>query len=268
MGRALCAIKIQLKCLPRVIILSKYEVRNSYQEHHLGRFWEILNPLIQILIYYFVFGIKLGGDKLVGSVPYLLWMIGGLIPWFFISSSIIQSANSILAKGQLYTRTDFPIEAIPLISIINNLRRFIIMTSIFLVVLLINNIATTIYVLYYFLYLFFLILFLNSLGIFLSTLVVIFRDVKQILTAIVRILFYISGVTIQIDSKNGSIFEKILSMNPLHYFIEGFRDIFFSRYIFFHDTDKTFFVLSVMIFIYILGAMSLNNIKNNYLEYI
>ncbi|MEB7428033.1 ABC transporter permease [Enterococcus faecalis] len=268
MGGTLYTIKSQVKWFSKVVVLSKYEIRNSYQGHYLGKFWEILNPLIQILIYYFVFGIKLEGDKRIGDIPYLFWMIGGLIPWFFISSSIIQSANSVLNKGQLFIRTDFPMEAVPLIPIINNLRRFIIMTIIFVLTLLMNNITITIYIFYYFLYVFFLTLFLDSLGIFLSALVVVFRDVKQILTSIIRILFYISGVTIQIDSKNGSIFEKILSMNPLYYFIEGFRDIFFSRAIFFQNMDKTFFVLSLMLFIYILGAMLLNNIKNNYLEYL
>lgn len=266
--RALHTIKNQLKHFSKVIILSKYEVRNSYQGYYLGKFWEVLNPLIQILIYYFVFGIKLGGNKLVGDIPYLLWMIGGLIPWFFISSSIIQSANSILGKVQLLTRMDFPVETFPLISVINNLRRFIIMTTIFLVMLLINNITITIYWISYLVYLVFLTLFLDSLGILLSALVFVFRDAKHILTAIVRVLFYISGVTIQIDSKSNLMFEKILGMNPLYYFVEGFRDIFFSRNVFWNDTDKTIFVVILTIFIYMLGIRVLDNVKKNYLEYV
>jgi teichoic acid transport system permease protein len=75
--------------------ISKYEEKATYQSHYLGLIWQFLNPAIQIGIYYLVFGLGVNQGKEVDGVPFIVWMLIGIIAWFFINSSILGGSNSI-----------------------------------------------------------------------------------------------------------------------------------------------------------------------------
>ena len=65
--------------------LSIYNIKSQYANHYLGAFWNILQPLLQVMIYYVVFGLGLRGDKAdVEGLPFIVYLITGLFPWLFI----------------------------------------------------------------------------------------------------------------------------------------------------------------------------------------
>ena len=75
--------------------MAKYDDRANYQSHYLGLAWEFLNPLIQIGIYYLVFGVALKrGDPMPG-VPYLPWMVMGIAPWLYMNKTTLDASKSI-----------------------------------------------------------------------------------------------------------------------------------------------------------------------------
>ena len=76
--------------------ISKYEEKATYQSHYLGLVWQFLNPAIQVGIYYLVFGLGLHQGRQVDGVPFIIWMLIGIIAWFFINSSILGSSNRYL----------------------------------------------------------------------------------------------------------------------------------------------------------------------------
>ncbi|EUJ42274.1 ABC transporter permease, partial [Listeria riparia] len=83
----------------KIMRIARYDQRAAYQSHYLGMVWEVLSPTLQVLIYYFVFGIRMNGSQMIeGNVPYIVWMLIGIIPWFFISGIIVSGANSIYAN--------------------------------------------------------------------------------------------------------------------------------------------------------------------------
>ncbi|MEY8498742.1 ABC transporter permease [Enterococcus avium] len=268
MKQSIYVLKEQCKYLKRVLILSRYEMKSSYQAYYLGKFWEILNPLIQILIYYFIFGVRLGANRYIEkSIPYLLWMIGGLIPWFFLSSSIVQSTNSVYSKAQLINRMNFPVSTLPLISIVNCARKFVIMNLLFVPILFVNNIIFTAASIQFIIYFILLILFLDGLGLFLSTVTVFFRDFTHILTSVIRVLFYISGVTVEVGKNQKSFIDKFLSMNPLNFYIEGFRDSYFSRNLFLEKCDLLLLNICIILFLFISGSMMQVSLKRHFSDY-
>lgn len=76
-------LKEQIDNWDLIYRMALFEIKGMYQIHYLGTFWQFLNPAIQIAIYWFVFGtIRAGSD--VDGTPYFLWLIIGLIPWFFL----------------------------------------------------------------------------------------------------------------------------------------------------------------------------------------
>ncbi|MDM8328490.1 ABC transporter permease, partial [Staphylococcus felis] len=104
-----------------IIQLAVYNMKSQYSNHYLGVFWNILQPLMQVGVYYLIFGLGLrgGGDRLVDGAPFIIHLISGLFPWLFISQSINQGANAIQANLGLVTKMKFPSSVLLSISFTN-----------------------------------------------------------------------------------------------------------------------------------------------------
>ena len=71
--------------LYRIYCISKYELLSDMRDSRLGVFWNFANPAIQIMTYYFVFGLIMN-RKAVGKIPFIQWMLCGMVVWFFIAA--------------------------------------------------------------------------------------------------------------------------------------------------------------------------------------
>ncbi|EMG28520.1 teichoic acid translocation permease TagG [Listeria fleischmannii subsp. fleischmannii LU2006-1] len=113
----LTILREQIQNFGIIYRVAHYENKASYQGHYLGYFWQFLNPLIQIAIYYLVFSV---GFK-SASLEFILI---GIIPWFFISNVILQGANSIFNQIHMASKMRFPLSTLPSITIVSNLSSF------------------------------------------------------------------------------------------------------------------------------------------------
>lgn len=67
--------------------LAKNDFKTRYSGSFLGMAWGFIQPVITVLVYWFVFTVAMGFDKIEG-VPYALWLVSGLVPWFFFSDGL------------------------------------------------------------------------------------------------------------------------------------------------------------------------------------
>ena len=81
------------------------ELLSDMRDSRLGVFWNFANPAIQIITYYFVFGLIMN-RKAVGKIPFIQWMLCGMVVWFFISPCITNGANAIYAKRNVITKNE------------------------------------------------------------------------------------------------------------------------------------------------------------------
>ncbi|MCG4627826.1 teichoic acid ABC transporter permease, partial [Anaerostipes hadrus] len=80
MKSAITVLKEQINSFYLIIRLSLYEVRSENRNNYLGILWEVINPMIQLAIYWFVFGFGLrGGHPQPGYIP---WLFAGSSIWF------------------------------------------------------------------------------------------------------------------------------------------------------------------------------------------
>lgn len=139
-------LKEQVQHFNKITRIARYDQRATYQSHYLGMLWEVLSPTLQVLIYYFVFGIRMNGaSSMDAGVPYIVWMLAGMIPWFFISAIIISGANSIYSNLSVVSRVKFPMSILPSITIFKSLYSYATMLVILLGFLFINHLFPTIY---------------------------------------------------------------------------------------------------------------------------
>lgn len=86
-------------------------IRNRYNQTWLGRLWVVIQPLIMMMIYYFIFGVVL---KLkTGEVPFPLFLLGGILVWQVFSNAAGGIANSLIGSSHLINKIYFPRLVIP-----------------------------------------------------------------------------------------------------------------------------------------------------------
>lgn len=248
----------QLKNFGTIIRISKYEERATYQSHYLGLIWQFLNPAIQVGIYYLVFGIGFNRGRLMEGTPYIIWMLIGIIAWFFINNSLLGGSNSIYTKVGMVSKMKFPVSILPTVNMTSNFVSYRAMMGVLVVSMFIFKVYPTIYWLQYFYYLICMLAFLFAFGILNSTITVLIRDYHIMLQSVLRLLFYLSGAIWNfqtlIQGDEHRWFIRVLELNPIYYIIEGFRDSFLSKAWFFEKGTQTIFFWSVITLTMIIGA--------------
>lgn len=247
--------------------LAFYEIKGRYLMHYLGGVWQFINPAIQIIIYWIVFGIGMRGGQPIGDIPYIVWLIVGLIPWFFINPSITQGANSIYARLNLVSKMKFPLSTLPLVTIISNSFNFFSMYVIQFLILYIYDIKPSIYYLQLPYYLFCLYVFLFSFTLFFSTFSTIVRDFHSLLQTTMKMLFYLTPVLWDI-SNFPEVVQNILRLNPIYYLIKGFRDTFLYKTWFYEDLAYTFYFWILNITILLIGAKLHLKFRKRFVDYL
>jgi len=234
-------------------VVARYNNKAAFHGHYFGMIWEIFNPLIEILLNWFVFGairdrrpLYFGGNQ----VPFLAWMLVGMAAWRLMNRATLTASQSVQKKIKLVSKMQFPVSTLPAIEIAGKMTAFFVTLVITVAILLYNNITPTIYWLQFFYYLFAMLVFMYFFGLLNSTLTMIFRDYHQVLSPIMRLLFWFSGVVWRLDEMDviPRWFVRAMDLNPFSYIITGFRNSFLSGEFFWqHWETTTFFWLFVLL---------------------
>ena len=99
--------------------LAKNDFKTRYAGSYLGIVWAFIQPVITILVYWFVFsvGFRSGTGDL--GVPFVLYLVAGIVPWFFFQDALIGGTNSLLEYNYLVKKVVFNISVLPVVKIIS-----------------------------------------------------------------------------------------------------------------------------------------------------
>ncbi|MGX7030466.1 ABC transporter permease [Vagococcus zengguangii] len=258
MNDIILVLKEQFQNLGIIKRISTYEEKATYQSHYLGLMWQFLNPAIQVGIYYLVFGLGVNGGRQVDGVPFIVWMLMGIITWFFLNSSILGMSNSIFKQVGMVSKMKFPVSVLPSVNMASNFVSYRWMMLLLVVAMFIAKVPITIYWLQYFYYFICMIAFLFAFGILNATITVLVRDYHIMLQSILRLLFYLSGPIWNLHTmgqfKGRDSLVRLLELNPLYYIINGFRDSFLSRQWFWEIGTQTAFFWTIVLILLALGS--------------
>lgn len=260
-------LKEQITHLNLIFRISLYEQKSKYTMHYLGILWQILNPFIQVGVYWLVFGLGIRGGSPVGETPFFLWMVTGLVPWLYISPTVTQGTNSIYAKVNLVSKMNFPVSVLPTIRIIGNAYAFIPMLIITIGILLINGVFGGIYLLQLIYYLFALFIFLFAVTLLLSSLTTIIRDIQNMVQSVMRLMLFLLPILWNV-SNLPELFIDLLKLNPFFYLIEGFRSSLLGTQWFFEDIPYTIYFWSVTLLTLLVGSFFHLKFRNKFVDYL
>lgn len=263
-------IKEQNYYKSHIFNISLYSLKSEYANHYLGVFWNVIQPLLQIAVYYIVFGIGLrtGGDRIVSGVPFILYLISGLFPWLFIAQGINKSSVAILQNKGLLSKMKFPSSVFLSATITNNILNIICTSSIIFMISLINELVPWWHYLFFLYFLLCSIVLIFSISLLSSISVVLIRDTKNLIQNIIRMLFFMTPIFWSIEDAN-NVLRKLINLNPISYLISIYRFSFvnnaISTQITWHD-HLYFWILTLNILI--LGSIVHSKFKRNIMDYI
>src|SRR5699024_8262810 len=230
----------------------KAEHRNSY----LGYFWWLLDPLLSILVYYFLVVVIL--DR--GGEDYAIFLVIGLIVWRWISSSINTSANAILRYSSIINQVYLPKFIFPLSFTFTQLFNFLFGLIVVALAMLVLGVVPTWHVVLLPILIIITWVFLLAIGSVLGYFTVFIRDIDNVLTHIIRIFFYASPII----WPGGRLPEKyffLVELNPIATIVNSFRDV-----LMYHQLPNflklgIIFVTSIIVILVMLQHFSKNEHK-------
>jgi ABC-type polysaccharide/polyol phosphate export permease len=120
--------------LPLLGTLTARELKARYRGSVLGFLWSLANPLLLLGVYTFVFSV-LFKPRNAGADPYALFVVCGLFPWIWLSTSLLEGSMSLIANAGLIRRSAFPAELLPMVVVLSNLVHFLLAIPIVVVAL-------------------------------------------------------------------------------------------------------------------------------------
>ncbi|MCI8341767.1 MAG: ABC transporter permease [Firmicutes bacterium] len=237
----------------RLMRLANYELMGQYRGTMFGFLWNFLNPALQIFVYWFVFAIGLNSSPPRDGFPYIIWMIVGIIPWFYISGVLMTSTMSIHNYGGILKHMYIPLSIVPIKTVFSGVIGHVwAMCMVFLIIFL-SGYSVSGYVFQTLYFLFCSIVFLVGYSLFTSAITVVFKDFSKFMNSVIRLLFYITPVVwVQERLPENLIF--VLKLNPFAYIIDGYRDsILYGRNLMWHWKQGCFF-WAVTIILLIVGC--------------
>jgi len=114
--------------------LALRDIKVRYKQTALGVTWVVLQPLLATGIFSIVFGSR---GLAANGVPYPLFVVSGLVPWFYFANATAGASGSIVGNAQLISKVYFPRLAIPLAAVLANLVDFAIGLALVLILLVV-----------------------------------------------------------------------------------------------------------------------------------
>ena len=236
------------------------------RDSKLGIFWNFANPAIQVLTYWFVFGYVFN-RKSVDEIPYIVWMLGGMVVWFFISPCITEGCSAIHSKVDVITKLKFPVSILPLTVVFKKLFNHFCLMCIVIVVFAAKGYYPEIHWLGLLYYLFCAMFFAFSLSLLTSVLNMLARDTKKLITSCMRLLLYLTPILWEI-TRLPSWLQSIVRCNPIYYIVQGYRDCFFYHRGFTSYTWSMGWFWGISLFLFFTGSFMMYKFKTKFIDMI
>lgn len=261
-------LKENITNLYRIFCIAKYELLGEMRDSKFGIFWNFASPAIQIITFYLVFGLAMGRGDMEG-IPYLPWVVVGFCAWWYIQPCIVHGCSAIFSKVNVITKMKFPISVLPMTVVLKELFNHFCMLAIALVVLLLYGYFPKLHWLGILYYMIAAIALVEAIALITSVLTMLWRDVKKLITSLMRMLLYLSGVLFPVSYwAKVPLVEFVMKLNPVFYIVQGYRDsVFFGKGPLAHPLLGLYFWI-VVIAMLVIGSMLMYKFKKKLIDLI
>ena len=206
------------------------DFRNRFAGSVFGILWAFLQPVVTILLFWFIFEFAMGAAS-QGDTPFALWLTAGLVPWFFFSDALTSGTNVFYEYSYLVKKVVFRIEILPFVKVFSNLfvhAAFVLFMFILYAIMGFMPGIAAVQVIYYS---FAMICFVTSLVYFTPSWIVV-----------------------------------ILKLNPMFYIVQGYRDSMISGIWFTQRWMLSLYFWGITLLMYLIGTGVFKRLKGQFAD--
>lgn len=203
------------------LVISNLKTR--FQQTLIGVFWIVLQPLIQMSIFYVILGVLVKVPT--GDIPYHIFYLSGFVVWQVFNQIVNTSANSLVGNIGIITKTYFPRLVLPLASTISAVIDFLVSFTVLMVFLQIEHYPISPRFFLLPILLIITLFFSMGVGLLFGALMVVFRDIKNLLGFVLQIWMFISPIIYPVSIVPDR-YKFFVYLNPLTGLIGGYRWVF------------------------------------------
>lgn len=247
-----------------IFALAKREIVSQYVGSLLGFLWTIIQPLVLIFVFWFVFsvGFKV---KPMNDVPFVIWLTAGMAPWSLFAQILTTSTGSVIAHGNLVKKTMFHPEILPVVNIVSATVTHCVYLALLFLLMALYKLDFSFYSLQFLYYLFCMYTFSLGLGWIFSALNVFLRDIGQVIGVLIQVGFWATPIFWDIKMMPPNI-QFILKLNPIYYIVQGYRNSLIYEQGFWHTPYLTLYFWTVTLLTLTAGIVIFQRLKPQFAD--
>lgn len=240
-------IKDHIVYIQQIFKLAKADLVKTYRGAALGWAWAIIKPAVTIFVYWFAFEIGLRAGKDVNGFPFFLWLIAGVMPWFYMNDMLTAGTDTIRKYSYLVTKMKFPVSTIPTFVSISKFMVHLILITIMILIFILMGYTPNIYIIQLPFYMILMFIFFTIWSLFASLLSSMSKDFGNLVKSMVTAVFWLSGILWNPESIKIEWIKQILMINPVTFLTNGFRNCFINQVWFFEQPKRLLYFVIITI---------------------
>jgi teichoic acid transport system permease protein len=222
------------------INLVSSDFRRRYLGTFFGAFWAFAAPLSTISVLLFVFNVGFRSAP-VNGVSFDLWLISGLVVWFYISDAVVSASNSIVEYSFLVKKMNFATELLPVVKAASSLYVHSVNLLLLLLLFIYYGNHPSLFWLQLGYYLVAMLVLVVAVAMLCSVIQVFFRDFQGVMAILIQIGLWATPILWE-TKMLPERFKWLVDINPVNYIVQGYRDsLLFNTWFFARPTQTIYF---------------------------
>jgi len=185
---------------------------SRYRGSALGFVWTLVNPIMLMFVYTFVFKFIFRMDST--GVPFQVYLMTGILAWNFFSTAAIQASVTLVSGASLVNKSAFPRIVLPVSAVIANAVNYLVALPLLFVFVLVSGVKPTGSILLLPVALLLLITMATGLGTLLAALMPFFMDLQHLIEVLFTMWFFLTPVVYPIKLVPEA-WLHLYSLNPM-----------------------------------------------------
>lgn len=218
------------KDIVMIFNIFKMSLRDRYLGSGLGPLWAVINPVIFLGMYTFIFGFvfkaKAPGSE--ATFSYAIYLISGYVPYLAMSEAVATSASSVVGAASMVKNIVFKVECLPIGNILVSMIPFTVGMVFLEALLLFGGNYPSWHIVFLIPVIILEFAFLIGIGFFLSATTVFVRDITQIVSTFMLLVVFFTPIFYTVDMLPGVV-RKLNFLNPFYQIMQPYRDILLNH---------------------------------------
>ena len=246
-----------------VLKLAKNDFKTKYAGSYLGIVWAFVQPVVTVLVYWLVFSI--GFRSSYGPMPFVMYLVCGIVPWFFIQDFLNSGTNALIEYSYLVKKVVFNISVLPMVKAVSAWFVHVFFVILAIVIAAIYGYYPSVYIVqipYYF-----LCMFVFGLGLVYGTcaIVIFFRDLSQIIAIFLQIGVWTIPIMWNIEIAPENI-RWLFKINPMFYVVNGYRDAIYGKAWFTEHLGMTVYFWLIALGLFAVGTAIFRRLRVHFAD--